>query len=176
VEPTQSALIVPVPEAEGAVGALRARYDTSASWGVPAHVTVLYPFLPPAGIDETVLAAVRETVLTVPRFDLVLTRTDWFGDDVLWLAPEPDGPFRALTAALWARFPQAAPYGGAFDDVVPHLTVAHGRPPPVLREAAVQVAAGLPIHAPVEAVRLIVGRPEPGDSWHTMAEFPLRPY
>jgi hypothetical protein len=22
-------------------------------------------------------------------------------------------------------------------------------------------------------IRLIVGRPEPGDSWHTVAEFPL---
>jgi 2'-5' RNA ligase len=174
VEPTQSALIVPVPEAEPAVGALRSRYDTSASWGVPAHITVLYPFLPPAELGETVLADVRETVRTVPGFELALTRTDWFGDDVLWLAPEPDGPFRTLTAALWARFPRAAPYGGAFDDVVPHLTVAHGQPPPVLREAAARVAAALPIHAPVRAVRLIVGRPEPGDSWHTVAEFPLR--
>lgn len=173
MEAPQSALIVPVPEAEPAVGALRSRYDRSASWGVPAHITILYPFLPPAEIDGTVLAAVRETVRTVPGFELALTRTDWFDDDVLWLAPEPDGPFRALTAALWARFPQAAPYGGEFDDVAPHLTVAHGHPPSVLREAAARVASALPIHAPVDAVRLIVGRPEPGDSWHSLAEFPL---
>jgi 2'-5' RNA ligase len=120
-----------------------------------------------------VLAAVRDAVRAVRRFDMALTRTDWFGDDVLWLAPEPDQPFRALTAALWARYPQAAPYGGEFDDVVPHLTVAHGQPPAVLRAAAAQVAADLPIHAPVHRVRLIAGRPVPGDSWHTVAEFPL---
>jgi hypothetical protein len=41
VEPTESALIVAVPAAEPAVGALRAAYDPAASWGVPAHVTVL---------------------------------------------------------------------------------------------------------------------------------------
>jgi hypothetical protein len=51
--------------------------------------------------------------------------------------------------------------------------VAHGHPPSVLREAAARVASALPIHAPVDAVRLIVGRPEPGDSWHSVAEFPL---
>ncbi|HEX9447459.1 MAG TPA: hypothetical protein VF920_05740 [Dongiaceae bacterium] len=39
----QSAL---VPEAEALVGALRARFDPSASQCVPAHVTLLYPFLP----------------------------------------------------------------------------------------------------------------------------------
>lgn len=173
MEPTQSALIVAVPEAEPAVGALRSRYDKYASWGVPAHVTILYPFLPPTEIDASVLAAVRGTVSTVPRFDLALTRTDWFGDQVVWLAPEPDRPFRALTAALWARFPQSPPYGGEFDDVVPHLTVAHDQPPAVLRDVAAQVAASLPIQAPVHRVRLIAGRPEPGDPWHTLAEFPL---
>jgi hypothetical protein len=47
VEPTESALIVAVPEAEWAVAALRAAYDPAASWGMPAHITVLYPFLPP---------------------------------------------------------------------------------------------------------------------------------
>lgn len=97
VSPTESALIVAVPEAEPAVAALRAAYDPSASWGVPAHITVLYPFLPPDRIDAAVLAAVRATVAGVPAFDLVLARTRRFGDQVLWLAPEPDAPLRALT-------------------------------------------------------------------------------
>ena len=44
---SESAVIVPVPEAEPAVGGLRAALDRAAVWGVPAHVTLLYPFVTP---------------------------------------------------------------------------------------------------------------------------------
>jgi 2'-5' RNA ligase superfamily len=172
VDATESALIVAVPEAEPAVAALRAAYDPAASWGVPAHITVLYPFLPPDRIDAGVRAAVREAVAAVPAFDLVLARTRRFGDQVLWLAPEPDAPLRALTAAVWARFPDAPPYGGQFTDVVPHLTITDGRPPAVMDAAAARVRRWLPIAARISAVRLLAGRPEP-DAWRTVAEFPL---
>ena len=53
----QSALLVPVPAAEPAVAEHRARLDGSARDGVPAHLTVLYPFLPPALVDDVVLAS-----------------------------------------------------------------------------------------------------------------------
>jgi hypothetical protein len=48
---TQSALIVEVPEAESAVAGLRAHLDASAPLGIPAHFTVLYPFMPPSRVD-----------------------------------------------------------------------------------------------------------------------------
>ena len=67
MEPTQSALIVAVPEAGEVVGRFRASLDRAALWGVPAHVTVLYPFLPPERINDEVLAAVGEIVRAVPR-------------------------------------------------------------------------------------------------------------
>lgn len=175
VRPTHTALIVAVPEAEPAVGALRARLDAAASWGVPAHITVLYPFLPPADVGDDVVAAVAREVARVPRFAFTLTRTAWFGDTVLWLAPEPDGPLRPLTTAVAARFPQAPPYGGQFADVVPHLTVGDRQPRPVLDAAAAQVAPHLPIRADAETVRLIAGRPEPGGGWHSIADLPLGP-
>ncbi len=103
MEPTQTALIVATPEAENAVGPFRASLDRAASWGVPAHITVLYPFLPPERIDDHVLAALRDVVAEVPRFDAALTHVDWFADTVAWLAPQPDQPFRDLTAAVWQR-------------------------------------------------------------------------
>jgi 2'-5' RNA ligase len=170
--PTETALIVPVPEAEPAVAAHRAALDRAAGWGVPAHVTVLYPFLPPDRVDAEVLRAVGEAVATVPRFAATLASVGWFGDHVVYLAPRPDEPFRALTAAVWRRFPQTPPYGGAFDDVVPHLTVGHDAAPEALVSAADAVAAHLPIHASITAVRLIRGSAEP-HSWRTVAEFPL---
>ena len=51
----QSALIVTIPEAEEAVGLHRAQFDEPAGFGIPAHVTVLSPFLPPAEVDAHVV-------------------------------------------------------------------------------------------------------------------------
>src|SRR5690349_20634700 len=46
--PNESTIIVPVPEAEPLFGVLRGNHDRVAAAGVPAHITLLYPFLPPA--------------------------------------------------------------------------------------------------------------------------------
>ena len=45
---TESALVVLVPEADPLVGPFRSFFDPSAALGVPAHVTLLYPFVEPA--------------------------------------------------------------------------------------------------------------------------------
>ncbi|GLY87224.1 2'-5' RNA ligase family protein [Actinoallomurus iriomotensis] len=172
MSPTQSALIVRVPEADEAVGPHRASLDTAASWGVLAHVTVLYPFLPPGRIDDEVLARVAGAVARVPRFAMTLRSVRWFDDAVVWLAPEPAEPFRALTAAVWERFPETPPYGGAHPDSAPHLTIGHDAPRHLLERAAEAVAAHLPIRTSVDAVSLVVGSPE-ADSWHAVAGFPL---
>lgn len=172
VQAIETALIVPVPEAEDVVGVHRARFDQAARWGVPAHVTVLYPFVPPEAVTDELLDAVRETVAGMPRFEIEFAQVRWFGEQVVWLAPSPDQPFRALTAALWARFPDYPPYRGEFADVVPHLTVGHDVPPADLTAAADAVAARLPLRAAPREVLLMVGAPEP-DAWRTVARFAL---
>jgi hypothetical protein len=88
----QSALLLPVPAAESAVGPHRARLDPSARDGVSAHVTVLYPFLPPAEIGPDVLAALSRLFAVVPRFSFILDRVRWFGDSVVWLGPADESP------------------------------------------------------------------------------------
>lgn len=170
----QSALIVPVPRAEEVVAEHRRRFDPSSPWGVPAHVTVLYPFVDPDAVDDEVVRRLEEAVGGVPAFDCVFRRCGWFDEDVLWLAPEPDEPFRALTAAVWRAFPQHPPYGGAYPDVVPHLTVGQ-RPEAELAEllgVEELVSAVLPVRAYVDRVHLLTGAPEP-DSWRTVHEVPL---
>jgi 2'-5' RNA ligase len=168
----ESALIVPVPQTEDAVGSFRSVLDSAARWGVPAHITVLYPFVPPHRITASVLADLAEVIATVHCFESAFSEVRWFGDTVVWLAPEPDGPFRQLTKAVWQRFPDQPPYGGAHDDVVPHLTIGHDHPRGVLAHAADAVSAWLPIHASIRNVRLIAGSRQPG-SWRTLCEFPL---
>ena len=44
----ETALVVEVPEAEPLVSQWRAQHDWSAQRGVPAHITILYPFAPPS--------------------------------------------------------------------------------------------------------------------------------
>jgi 2'-5' RNA ligase len=170
----ETALVVVVPEAEPAVAVHRAELDAAAANGVPAHVTVVFPFLPPERLDDATVDDVAGIVATVHAFDLTLARVGWFADRVAWLAPEPAEPFRTLTLALWRRFPEAPPYGGLYPDVVPHLTIGHDAPLERLTAAADDVAASLPITARIEAVTLIA-RGGPTEQWRTRRELPLSP-
>lgn len=163
--PGETVLLIAVPEAGPVVGAWRERYDSSAAAGVPPHVTVLYPFLDIADVDTAALTAL---IAGHRAFDVRFERSARF-PGVLYLAPEPDAPFRALTEDIAARWPEAPPYGGQFDDIVPHLTVAHGQPTAVLDEVAADVAEK-PIAARVSSVRLMV---TDGERWEQRAEFPL---
>jgi 2'-5' RNA ligase len=171
---TETAVVVQVPEAERAVGEHRLRYDVAASWGVGAHVSVLYPFVLPGDVDEEVLRRLKAAVSRVGAFECMFGRCSWFDDDVLWLAPEPSRPFRELTAAVWSEFPEHPPYEGVFDDVVPHLTVGERRLGSLeeLREVERTVQRALPVRTYVDRVALIAGRPE-ADSWRTAHELPL---
>jgi 2'-5' RNA ligase len=174
----QSALLLAVPAAEAAVGAHRARLDPSARDGVPAHVTVLYPFLPPAEIGPEVLAELSRLFAGAPRFSFTLDRVRWFGDTVVWLGPADESPFRALTALAADAYPWCSPYGGIYEDVVPHLTIGQADDQAELRAAAEAVRPLLPIAAEATEVTLLTGpnpRRQPGSpgEWQTVATFPL---
>ncbi|GAA1714956.1 2'-5' RNA ligase family protein [Isoptericola hypogeus] len=164
-----TALVVAVPEAEPVVGELRRSLDSSARFGVPAHVTVLFPFLPAAAIDDAVLDALREVVGSCPAFDASFTGCGRF-PGVLYLVPEPAAPWRELTGAVWSRWPEAPPYGGAFEEVLPHLTVADGQAPDVLEAAEAVVTARLPVRTAVAEVLLLEFD---GEAWRRRASFSL---
>lgn len=170
----ESAVLVPVPEAEPIVSGHRDRLDRAAAWGVPAHVTVLYPFLAPSAISAAVIAGLAEAVGSVSTFACEFAATRWFGEEVVWLAPEPDEPFRALTQAVSAAFPGYPPYGGSYKDPVPHLTIGDRPAGGVseLRAAEADVLRRLPIQAVISHVWLMTGHAAPG-SWQAVAELPL---
>lgn len=163
----RTAVIVPVPEAEPAVGRWRRGHDPSAAGGVPAHVTILYPFAGAARIDDELLTGLGAEAAQHPVFEFRLGAVGSF-PDVVYLAPEPAGPFIALTQGLVARWPAHQPYGGAFDEVVPHLTVAHGREPAGLRD---DLTRSLPIEATARRLALMAERSD--GTWTERASFPL---
>ncbi len=158
--PRRTALIVPVPEAEPAVGAIRLDHDWSAARGVPAHVTILFPFVSPEAVDERVL---RELFAKFAAFDFTLDRLERFEDGHVWLRPDPARRFADLTAAVWQRWPECPPYEGAFDEVIPHLTIS---------ETPLDLELALPIAARAHEIALIE-EDEPDGRWRIRARFAL---
>ena len=61
-----TALIVKVPQAEAMVGDLRARFDAVSQLGVPAHITILFPFMAPDQVTQAVLQRVQAVLRAVP--------------------------------------------------------------------------------------------------------------
>lgn len=166
----QSALLVPVPAAERLVGAARAVHDPVAAAGVPAHVTLIAPWVEPAALDDELpLADLREALAGVAAFAFDLAEVGWFSDRVLWLAPTPAGPFVELTAALAARF-GTAPWAGKFDEIVPHLTVGHAPLPGSLDQLAADLKAGLPLSCRAEEVWVMVAE---STRWQLRFRVPL---
>ncbi|HKS48737.1 MAG TPA: 2'-5' RNA ligase family protein [Amycolatopsis sp.] len=171
---TKSALIVPVPETDHLVAWHRRALSSRATAVVPAHVTVLYPFVPPNLIDADTIVGIEAALAGTTSFDCVFSQVKWFGDEVVWLEPKPDEHFRTLTQAMCKRFPAHLPYAGEHPDTVPHLTVVDSRTgdPERKREAAADLAAVLPVHAHIDRVRLVAGDDDHGP-WHTVTEFTL---
>jgi 2'-5' RNA ligase len=165
----QSALIVAVPEAEPIVGKWRLRYD-NARLGIPAHVTLLFPFVPAEELDETLFGELRALFATQPAFTFTLTRVVDFPDQTLWLAPEPTAPFRTLTDLIFARYPAYPPYEGIHDEVIPHLTVTSGDAS--LRD---ELDAALTPHLPIEAAvhDVVLLEEDASGYWRTRERFPL---
>jgi 2'-5' RNA ligase len=123
--PGHSVLVVPVPVLEPFVRERHEFYDGAWVSDDPAfthaHITALGPFLP--DLDDAAAATLARIAATTTPFDVALTRLDTFANGVIHLVPEPDLPFRDLTARLLEEFPECPPYGNQFPDTRPHLTL-----------------------------------------------------
>jgi 2'-5' RNA ligase len=172
--PLRTGLVVPVPEAEELVGSWRLDHDPSAANGAPAHVTLLFPFRPLEHVDTTI-GDLRTIFGSVPRRPVRLTHVGVF-PRVVWLAPEPASVFIELTERLVAHFPDCQPYGGAYELVIPHLTVIdhsgrEGSPDGVRDSFIARADAALPIEAELSEVILLAE--DDAGRWSTHTTFPL---
>ena len=147
----ESALVILVPEAEPLVRPFRHRFDPSAALGVPAHITLLYPFIAPEQIGAGTLDAVAACFSGFAPIAFSLTEVRRFPTETLHLAPAPDEPFRKLTMAIWDRFPETPPYGGAWPDIVPHLSVGRFADAGALERAADEFTRAAQTALPVRA-------------------------
>jgi 2'-5' RNA ligase len=167
-----SGLVIPIPEADARFADLRRRFDAQAALGVPAHITILFPFMPPEQIDEDVHRRLKRLFKRFSPFRCVLSRVERF-PQTAYLAPVHPEPFIELTQAVAREFPSYPPYGGAHAGVVPHLTIADGNEQAAC-DAEALLRADLQAHGPLASqcasVRLLGNA---SGRWETLGEFAL---
>ncbi|WP_431923567.1 2'-5' RNA ligase family protein [Amycolatopsis tucumanensis] len=142
----RSVLAIPVPAADPLL-ARAAELSPAARRGLPAHISLLYPFRPAADLDEATVTALAELLERQPAMEVRFERCHHH-DGFVYLRPEPLQPLTGLIATLRRRWSAVLPQGSRpGDDVGAHLTVAMGASP---REAAAlmrSVEATLPLAA-----------------------------
>jgi 2'-5' RNA ligase len=140
---SETVVVVPVLDAEPLVGAFRRLHTEDGAEGMPAHVTLLAPFVDGGRLD---VGALRGEIAWFRPFELALHRLARFDGTpaVLYAVPDPAAPFVAMTEALSARF-GVLPYEGAHDEIVPHLTIAISPDAVVLERIEAALAPSLPI-------------------------------
>ncbi len=119
-------IIAPLPVQAFAVPLMR-QYSFEGIMRVPAHITVLFPFVPLDDLD-TAAETLRALCADVPPFDVTL---DGYGHfpTIAYLKPANPAPIKAVFQRIRAQFPQYPPYRGVFgsDDITPHMTVGEFR-------------------------------------------------
>lgn len=150
----QTALMLPVPDAEPVVGQWREQFEPSAAYGMPAHLTVMFPFLTLDCIESDETDELRRLFAGARPIPVEFAAFGSF-PEVLYLRPEPAAPLVELTARVARRWPEARPYSGAFDEVVPHLTVAVGVDDGRADDIRAQIGRALPLRAVLREAWLV---------------------
>jgi len=167
-EAGQSAIVVPVYDADCAVSPWRQRYDRSALLGMPAHITVLYPFLDEPLLTGQVLERLRQDAAMSSAIEIRFSRMARF-PGYLYLKPEPVEGLRALICQFADRWPQTPRYGEAQQPIVPHLTVAESTNA-VLDVVEKELESRLPFSAVLNSIEL---RVFDGQRWRIKEQFLL---
>jgi 2'-5' RNA ligase len=131
---------------------VRRRSATDADYGIPAHLTLLYPFIEPEGLDEAVRRRIATVAANHDPFEYRLVGAERW-PRVTYVSVAPVEPFVALQADLARAFPDHPIYGEPADFAfLPHVTVAEG--PSVDHPAATAEPAWAALPRPARATAL----------------------
>ena len=165
-----SAVVVRAP-LPGGLERLRRRRVGSAAAGVPAHATLLHPFIEPDDLTPSVRRRLREVAANHRPFDYRQAgMAEW--PDAIYVAVEPVGPFVRLQRDLQTAFADWPIYGAGADfEFEPHITIADrvGRLEPDVREDPAWRA--LPRAACAQAIDVIATGPD--GRWRLVWRIPL---
>ncbi len=117
---------------------------------VCSHVTLLGPFVDERDVDGCLLSELRGFFREVAPFSAELGELRRFPAGITYVSLVQEQPFRDLTRQLALRYPTWPPYGGMFDDVVPHLAL-----PLADTDLARRASSMLPVTVEVTAAELV---------------------
>ncbi|MFD3542616.1 2'-5' RNA ligase family protein [Streptomyces sp. NPDC058662] len=167
-EPGTTAVVIVLPDAAPLLDSAWRIDPALVRPGVPAHVSLLYPFVPEPALTGEDEESVRSLAASSPAADVLLkelvTASGFIGVAVPELQP--------LVDAFHARWPDVRPYSGRFGTrPVAHVTVAMGADDPA-SAADVRAAIGslLPLRTRAAAVQLVVLTK---DGWRPRLTVPL---
>ncbi len=122
-------LIVPPKDVQVFSFPIREEHDSDAlDQNLPAHMTLLYPFVSPEKI-EPAAEKLRRVLAEVPPFEVTLDRYGQF-EDALFLEPADPAPIMALYERLARAFSEFPIYEGEHGAALhPHVTLARFQDP-----------------------------------------------
>jgi hypothetical protein len=154
-----------------AIERLRRANDRAARLGVPAHVTVLYPFVAVEGLTPTVRDDLARIAGEFRAFQVTFpSAARWPG--VVYLEPRPSSPFTAMIDRVAASFPEHPPYAGTISEVIPHLTVVESHEA-ALDEVLAAAQSALPFEATADALEVLAEGVD--GRWRRRWRLPFRP-
>lgn len=122
---------------------------------MPAHLTVMYPFLNSSEVTVEVRSQLADLCGRTRKFDVSFTSIATF-PGVVYLAPSPADKVRVLTERVTEIWPQLRPYAGNHVDIVPHLTLVHRDDDASVRQIADELEPLLPIGARLTEVSVFL--------------------
>lgn len=161
--------MVLVPAADTLVETWRNPHDPSRALGMPAHITILFPFLQQDDLSTASLEALRAICRGTRPLQTCFRDIGRF-PSVLYLEPRPAVAFVSLTAAIETEWPDHPPFAGEFDEVIPHLTVTNGASEEVMDAAADDLSTRLPLSVTLTEASLFVFD---GDRWQLATRLPF---
>jgi 2'-5' RNA ligase len=148
-----TALVLLVPEAEPLVKSWRVAHDPSAAEGMPAHFTVLYPFISEGALNDDTLNHLGKIGGEWPPIAVVFNEFGRF-PTVLWLKPDATSLAEIITR-VHHRWPECLPYGRSDLAVIPHLTITDGANDLVVAQSRAEISRHLPLKATISSIALM---------------------
>ncbi|MGI5451126.1 2'-5' RNA ligase family protein [Streptomyces sp. CA-243310] len=152
-DPGTTAVVIVLPDAAPLLDAAWRIDSALVRRGMPAHVSLLYPFVPQSALTGRDEKRVRSLAADFPATDLLLAEVVTAPGFVAVTVPE----LQPVVDAFRAQWPGLRPYGGRFGArPAAHVTVAMGTDDPTTA-ARVSTAIGslLPLRARAAAVQLV---------------------
>lgn len=167
----RTALIIVAPhEVQAIAHPLMRQYAPDSAIRVPAHITLMFPFVPFERLSEA-SPALQTLAENIAPFEVTMEGYGSF-PTVAFMQPRDPQPIQQLFRQVFAAFPEYPPYEGRFgSDLHPHMTVGE-----FISEAEQRVA-DLPAYTPitfrVERLHLIYGTLEAPLPWITYSVISL---